>query len=100
MRYRMEDGTVVDTDKAKAKYTSASDWDGRNNINRPTRDQWTDQTLYRSRKSRWYIVHTSCWQGALPYATWISPEEAAAWLALNDHEIPEELNQAADRSTE
>jgi len=100
MKYRMEDGTVVDTANATARYSDQIDFDGRNQIHRTTKDQWTGQTLYRSRKGRYYIEHWSQWQGSTPYCTWVSPEEAAAWLLLNDHEIPTELKEAAERSTE
>ena len=37
---------------------------------------------------------------ARAYAEWIGPERAAAWLALNAHEIPAELQTAAEAVSE
>ena len=99
-KYRMEDGTVVNTDSAARYWGDRTDFDGHNEIHRTTRDQWSGENLYRSRKGRYYVEHYSQWQGAHDYATWVSPEEAAAWLTLNDYSIPAELAEAADRVTE
>jgi hypothetical protein len=100
MRYKMEDDTVVDTDKATATYEEKTDWDGRNQISRATGSQFDHQTLYRSAKARYYVVHTSQWEGKLPSAEWISPEQAAAWLVLMGAEVPPELEEAAGKVTE
>lgn len=100
MTYRMEDGTVVKTENAAQSWREAKYHDGRNLISKATGDQWLHQALYRSRKGRYYVEHTSQCQGSRDYATWVSPEEAAAWLALNGHEIPAELADAAEKSTE
>ena len=78
--YRMEDGTVVKTENAKAHYPGESDHNGQNWIQRSTKDQWLYQDLYESRKGRYYIVHSSAWQGSQPYAEWVSPDRAAAWI--------------------
>jgi hypothetical protein len=99
-RYRMEDGVVVDTRNATASWQEKEDWDGRNFISRATGSQWEHQTLYRSRKGRYYIEHTSQWQGSRPYAEWVSPQAAAEWLLLMDEEIPEDLRQYVDRVSE
>ena len=100
MRLRMEDGTVVDTGKATRHYAGERDFDGSNWIQRSTKDQWQYQDLYRSRKGRYYLIHSSAWQGSQPRAEWVSKESAAAWLTLNDHEIPEELAAVAEQVTE
>lgn len=52
MKYRMDDGTVVDTDRASDSWAEASYWDGNNHISKATGSQWTHQQLYRSRKWR------------------------------------------------
>lgn len=98
--YQMEDGTVVKTENAKRHWEGASDHDGRNFIQRSTGDQWLFQDLYESRKGRYYIVHSSSWQGSRNHAEWVSPERAAAWLTLNEHTLPESLAEAAERMTE
>ena len=90
-RYKMEDGTIVDTDKASKDWQESSDWDGRNHISRNTGSQWHYQHLYRSRKGRYYMVRTSAYQGSMPSAEWISEMEAARWLLHNDEELPEDL---------
>jgi hypothetical protein len=99
-RYRMDDGTVVDTANATKSWDEARDHDGRNHISRATGSQWDHETLYRSRRGRYYLEHDSQWQGSRPWAEWLSNQRAAAWLALNSHEIPDELRTAAEAVTE
>jgi len=95
-RYRI-DGTVVDTDNATASWDEGTRWDGRNHISLATGSQWDHEELYRSRRGRYYLIHTSQWQGSTPYAEWVSPQEAARWLAINqpDLELPADLAAAA-----
>jgi hypothetical protein len=90
-RYRMEDGTVVDTDNATESWKEATDWNGNNHVSRATGSQWNHQQLYRSRRGRFYVEHTSQWQGSMPHVEWVSEHEAARWLLLNERELPEEL---------
>jgi hypothetical protein len=99
-RYQMQDGTVVDTDKAAASWSECRDSDGSNLFGRSSRSQWHDQTLYRSRKGRYYIEYSTRVQGELAHVEWISPERAAAWLVLNEQELPEDLRAAAEAVTE
>jgi len=94
-KYRM-DGTVVDTERASRKYVCKDDHDGRNPICRHTGSQWEHQTLYVSRKGRYYIEYYSQWQGSRSHVEWVSPEEAARWLTLNGSEIPAELGAVAE----
>jgi hypothetical protein len=89
--YRMDDGTVVDTERASQSWEEKRDWDGSNRIGRSSGSQWTYQTLRRSRKGRYYTEHTSNWQGSRPHVEWQSPENAARWLIHNDEELPEDL---------
>lgn len=90
-RYRMDDGTIVDTSKCARYWDEETDWDGKNHISRATGTQWDHETLYRSRKGRYYIEHTSQWQGSRPHVEWVSNEEAARWLLLMEHELPPDL---------
>jgi hypothetical protein len=87
----MEDNTVVDTDNASASWTEKRESDGSNMIGRLSRSQWNDQTLYRSRKGRYYVEYESRVQGQGDHAEWISPQEAARWLLLNKSELPDDL---------
>jgi hypothetical protein len=96
----MDDGSVVDTDRATQSWEEETDWDGRNHISRATGSQWDHETLYRSRKGRYYVEHTSQWQGSRPHVEWLSPEAAARWLLLMDEELPEDLAQYADEIIE
>lgn len=99
-RYRMEDGTVIDTDKAKKYWTESTDWNGSNHISRATGSQWNHQTLYESRKGRFYTENSSDWQGAMSHCEWVSEQEAVRWLLLMDEEIPERLAHLLDQVTE
>lgn len=90
-RYRMDDGTIVDTTKAKEHWPEARDWNGSNAIGRSSGSQWYYEYLYLSRKGRYYIVWTSCIQGDCDEAYFVSPKDAAKWLLLNEHELPDDL---------
>lgn len=90
-KHRMEDGTVVDTQNAVKDWKEDTFWDGRNHISKATGSQWHHQTLYKSRKGRYYVEHTSAYQGSRDHVEWVSREEAARWLLTNGHELPEDL---------
>jgi hypothetical protein len=98
--YRMSDGTVVKTENATQIWEEAKDSNGSNLISRATGSQWLHQTLYRSRKGRYYIEHFSQYQGSLPSAEWVSNEEAARWLIHNDEKLPEDLAALEEQVTE
>lgn len=99
-RYKMDDGTIVDTDNASKEWKPSQYWDGHNNIDVNTGSQWVDQYLYRSRKGRYYTVTKSRMEGCQDHAEWISNHEAARWLLLNEEEVPEELASFADEVSE
>lgn len=90
-RYRMQDGTVVDTDNATATWEEGTRWNGNNHISLATGSQWDHQTLHRSRKGRYYVERTSQWQGSTPSCEWVSPEDAARWLLANNEGLPDDL---------
>lgn len=99
-RYRMEDGTVVDTANATQSWSEGSRWDGNNHVSTATGSQWEHQKLYRSRKGRYWLECTSQWQGSTPHAEWISNHEAARWLLSQDCELPEELAHLEEEVSE
>lgn len=99
-RYQMDDGTVVDTDKAVKLWEESTRWNGNNHISVNTGSQWVHQTLYRSRKGRYYVVTTSQWQDSLPRAEWVSKHDAARWLIANDEPLPDDLKEFEDAITE
>ena len=91
--YRMEDGTVVKTENATNSWEEDTDWDGNNHIGRSSCSQWNHQELHRSKKGRYYIEHTSNYQGSMPHAEWVSPQEATRWLIHNDEDLPDDLKE-------
>ena len=99
-KYRMDDGTVIDTDKASQTWNESKYWDGNNNVSTATGSQWLHQQLYKSRKGRYYIEHTSQWQGSRAHVEWVSLEEAARWLLHNEHQLPDDLKHLEDSIVE
>ena len=99
-RFKLEDGALVDTDKAQASWNEALDWNGKNHISRATGDQFLHETLYKSAKGRYYLVHSSQWQGSQDRAGEISPEEAAKWILLNDRDLPKDLAKLEEEIVE
>lgn len=96
------DETIVKTENATKSWGEKTDWDsdGNVNISRATESQWTHQILYRSRRGRYYIEHTSQWQGFRPHVEWVSKEEATRWLLLMEYELPEELKEIEEKVSE
>lgn len=95
-KYRMEDGSVINTDKASSSWNEDTRWDGSNHISVATGGQWEHQRLYRSRKGRYYIEHWSDWQGSVGHCEWVSEHEAVRWLLANDEELPTDIAHLAD----
>jgi hypothetical protein len=93
--YRIED-SIVKTDNATAKWDEETRWNGNNHVSVVTGSQWNHQTLYKSRRGRYYIECTSQWQGSTPRAEWVSPEEAARWLLVCGYKIPADLQKVAE----
>jgi hypothetical protein len=89
--YRMDDGTVVKTENAIKHWNEANRWDGNNHISKATGSQWNHETLYQSRKGRYWKECESQWQGSTPHAEWLSNHSAAQWLLANDHDLPADL---------
>jgi hypothetical protein len=98
--YQVDDGTVVKTENATAHWEEDKRWDGNNFISVATGSQWDHETLYRSRKGRYWVEHYSQWQGSLPRAEWISKHAAARWLMANKHELPPDLQELESEVSE
>jgi len=90
-KFRMDDGSIIDTERASDSWGEDSYWDGKNRISSATGSQWAHQKLYRSRKGRYYVEHWSNWEGTRNHVEWISREEAARWLLSQNHELPKDL---------
>lgn len=98
--YRMDDGTVVKTENATQTWDEATRFDGHSNrISVATGSQWDHETLYRSRKGRYWIEHTSQ-RGSKEYAEWIGNHAAAQWLLHNQHALPEDLKALEEEVSE
>jgi len=87
------EGAIFDTERAAATWEEASDWNGSNHISRATGSQWNHETLHKSAKGRYYVVRSSDRQGSQDEMEILSPREAAAWLLLNDHDLPDDLRE-------
>lgn len=98
-KYRIEN-CIVDTENAIDSWDETTRFDGKNEISAATGSQWNHQTLYKSRKGRYYIENFSQWQGSSPSAEWVSPQEATRWLILNEHELPDDLKQYENEISE
>lgn len=100
MRYKTEEGKILDTEKAQQSWEETRDWDGVNKIGRSSGSQWSYQTLYKSKTGRYYLEFGSCIQGNMPSADFVSGKEAAAWLLFNELELPEDLKKFEDEIVE
>lgn len=98
--YKMDDNTVVNTNNATNWWSEDTYFDGNNHISAATGSQWNHETLYRSRKGRYYVVWSSQYQGSQSRAEWISNRQAALWLLNNDHILPDELGYLRDEVEE
>lgn len=92
MRYEV-DGVILDTDKAKESWPEATRWNGNNHVSVATGSQFEHETLFLSAKGRFWVEHTSDWQGRDPSARVVDAIEATRWLLLNKHELPPQLAQ-------
>lgn len=92
-RFRMSDGMVVDTEKAVTVWEEERDFDGHNQIGRSSGSQWLWQTLYETRRGRYYTVTVG---NNRSYAEWLSNEETARWLLVNHKPIPDSLAAIAN----
>ena len=91
MTYKLDDGTIVKTENATAHWDEGTGFDGRNRFSKATGSEWDHETLYRSRKGRYWLEHTSQRSGTTDRAQWIDKHAAAQWLLANGHELPEDL---------
>lgn len=96
----LEGGVIFDTERAAATWEEATDWNGSDLISRATGSRWNHENLHKSAKGRYYVVRSSDYQGSQDEMEILSPREAAAWLILSDHELPEDLAGLADELVE
>jgi hypothetical protein len=97
-KYKMNNGIVVDTDRAQRTWDEARRFDDKNYISVATGSQWAHQRLHKARRGRYYIEHWSQ-SPATATAEWISMRAAAAWLIANEHAVPDDLAKINDGHT-
>jgi hypothetical protein len=95
MRHVMDDGTWVDTKNAMVTWQENKWWDGNNQISCATNSQWEHETLYLSKRGRYYVVRTSQYSSVRDCVSYLTDVEAVLWLIRNDREIPEKLTSIA-----
>jgi hypothetical protein len=93
MKYKMDDGSIVDTAKATQHWGEETFHNGSNFISKATGSQWEHEELYRSSKGRYYVERSSQIQGHTSYAEFLTDEQATRWLLVNEHELPDELKE-------
>ena len=87
-RHTISNGVIVDTTDCAKSWDEDSCWDGRKHVSRATGSEWNHQGLYLTKDGRYYVLHWSQWKDAdPPFATFVSKQEAAAWLLKNGHGI-------------
>ena len=104
-RYRMSDGTIVDSDNASASWDEATRNDGHHPVSVATGSHWAHERLNRSRRGRYYVERWHQANGTVPGAEWVSNEEATRWLLLSnydpsDADWPAELTPLVDEVSE
>lgn len=93
-RYRMSDGMVVDTVNATGCWPL------------DVVDEWSQKVLYRSRRGRYYVEHTSQREGCRNGAEWVSNEEACRELLASGcgpedgEDWPAELTELVEQVSE
>ena len=93
--YMIEEGLFVNTAIAKRRWANAVRWDGENSVSIVTGNRWESEMLCQSSKGRYYIIHTGKDRNGkeLSNARWATSRVAAAWLFLNDHDLPPDLKE-------
>ena len=99
-RYKMDNGIIADTEKATGRWRERREWDGCNHYGRSSKSQWHDQILYRSKKGNYYVENQSREDGISDSAEWVTPQEAASWLLVNDYNLPEGLAEFDEKLIE
>ena len=89
-------GRLFRTENSVRTWREDTRWDGRNEISVNTGSQWAHERLYKSRKGTYWLLSSSQWQGSVDSASIVSEAAAAAWLLLNSHDIPVDLESAAE----
>ena len=90
--YKIE-GKLFKTGNALNAWKEGTTWDGRNRISVATGSQWDHERLYKSLKGTYWLESWSDWQGDVATAEIMSKHDAATWIVLNGHDVPDDLAQ-------
>jgi hypothetical protein len=95
-RYHL-DGRIYDTTRAATSWEEDTRSDGSNQISVATGSQWDHEALHESARGTYWVERWSQWQGSDNSARVLTDAEATIWLTMNDHPLPDRLeNVAAD----
>lgn len=89
-------GRIFRTENSVRTWREDTRWDGRNQISVNTGSQWQHERLFKSRKGTYWLLSSSQWQGSTDSAQIVSKVDAASWIMMNGHEVPAELESAAE----
>lgn len=93
-RIALTDGSGIWFDADKAELIKEDTFhDGRNWISKATGDQFTHESLFRTKGGKWILNHWSQWQGSRETYVEIDNQEAAAWLAKQELEPHEDCEK-------
>lgn len=92
MKYIIE-GNTVDTANAVASWADVLDKTETGHISKYTGSGYHRVILYKSRRGRYYMTHSSTLVREPAWAEWVSPERAAVFFLRNVIELPAELQQ-------
>lgn len=94
MIVQMQDGRVIDTEKSKGCWSERLEFDGLHFISVNTNSKWEHEKLCLAGTGEYYLCSENDWNPELePNYVWVTPTKAASWLALNGHEMPEDLKE-------
>lgn len=87
------EGNIVDTNNAVASWADVLDKTETGLVSKYTGSGYHRATLYKSRRGRYYMTHSSTLAREPVWAEWVSPECAAVFLIRNDIELPDDLKK-------
>ena len=67
-------------------YGGDKDWNGRNNVDINTQDQWSGEGLFFTAKRRWVLHSWTSRQGERRRYRYVNPDGARTWLVFNGYE--------------
>lgn len=87
------EGNTVDTDNAVDSWADVLDKTETGYVSKYTGSGYHRATLYKSRRGRYYMTHSSTLAREPAWAEWLSPERAVVFFLRNKLEIPLDLQQ-------